>query len=105
MAVRAAVFKNVTLSVTGLRVFTEQYSKSWWQSFNGALQTRLPSESSAGDGGGGVMSPGQRPFGLHSGLIRDGTLVSDEHQKAVTELTSCIKTLQGYSNTPTSIFQ
>ncbi|CAJ1073320.1 AFG1 like ATPase a [Xyrichtys novacula] len=45
------------------------------------------------------------PLDHYSGLIRDGTLREDEHQKAVLEkLEQLHKKLRGYSNTPTSIF-
>ncbi|XP_077395823.1 AFG1 like ATPase a isoform X2 [Festucalex cinctus] len=46
------------------------------------------------------------PLEHYSGLIRDGTLREDEHQRAVMQkLDQLHKTLRGYSNTPTSIFQ
>lgn len=45
------------------------------------------------------------PMDHYSGLIRDGSLREDEHQKAVLQkLDQLHKTLRGYSNTPTSIF-
>lgn len=45
------------------------------------------------------------PLDQYSGLIRDGSLREDEHQKAVLQkLDQLHKTLRGYSNTPTSIF-
>lgn len=45
------------------------------------------------------------PLDHYSGLIRDGTLREDEHQKAVLQtLDQLHKTLRGYSNTPTSFF-
>lgn len=55
---------------------------------------------------GGVNVAGfSGPLDHYSGLIRDGTLREDEHQKAVLQkLDELHKTLKGYSNTPTSIF-
>ncbi|XP_060938138.1 AFG1 like ATPase a [Limanda limanda] len=45
------------------------------------------------------------PVDHYSGLIRDGTLREDEHQRSVVQrLDELHKTLRGYSNTPTSIF-
>lgn len=45
------------------------------------------------------------PLDHYSGLIRDGTLKEDEHQKTVLQkLDQLHKTLRGYSNTPTSFF-
>ncbi|KAJ0008607.1 hypothetical protein NQD34_016022 [Periophthalmus magnuspinnatus] len=45
------------------------------------------------------------PLDHYNGLIRDGTLREDEHQRAVLEtLEQLHKKLRGYSNTPTSIF-
>ncbi|XP_058470735.1 AFG1 like ATPase a [Solea solea] len=45
------------------------------------------------------------PLDHYNGLIRDGMLREDEHQKAVLQkLNELHKTLRGYSNTPTSIF-
>ncbi|KAM7376225.1 hypothetical protein PAMP_005968 [Pampus punctatissimus] len=45
------------------------------------------------------------PLDHYSGLIRDGSLREDEHQKAVLQkLDQLHKTLRGYSNTPTSFF-
>uniref|UniRef100_A0A3Q3E5W9 AFG1 like ATPase a n=1 Tax=Hippocampus comes TaxID=109280 RepID=A0A3Q3E5W9_HIPCM len=46
------------------------------------------------------------PLDHYSGLIRDGILREDEHQRAVMrKLDQLHKTLRGYSNTTTSIFQ
>nr|XP_057912651.1 AFG1 like ATPase a [Doryrhamphus excisus] len=46
------------------------------------------------------------PLDHYSGLIREGTLREDEHQRAVLlKLDQLHKTLRGYSNTSTSIFQ
>ncbi|XP_077587441.1 AFG1 like ATPase a isoform X1 [Stigmatopora nigra] len=46
------------------------------------------------------------PLEHYSGLIRDGTLREDEHQRAVmVKLDQLHKTLHGYNNTPTSVFQ
>ncbi|XP_054651523.1 AFG1 like ATPase a [Dunckerocampus dactyliophorus] len=46
------------------------------------------------------------PLDHYSGLIREGALREDEHQRAVLlKLDQLHKTLRGYSNTPTSIFQ
>ncbi|XP_042371089.1 AFG1-like ATPase, partial [Plectropomus leopardus] len=52
----------------------------------------------------GVSSAGfSGPLDHYSGLIRDGTLRGDEHQKAVLQtLDQLHKNLRGYSNTPTS---
>nr|XP_020463635.1 lactation elevated protein 1-like isoform X1 [Monopterus albus] len=45
------------------------------------------------------------PLDHYNGLIRDGTLREDEHQKLVLQkLDQLHKTLRGYSNTTTSIF-
>uniref|UniRef100_H2SHF6 AFG1 like ATPase a n=1 Tax=Takifugu rubripes TaxID=31033 RepID=H2SHF6_TAKRU len=45
------------------------------------------------------------PLDHYSGLIREGTLREDEHQKSVLQkLDQLHKTLRGYNNTPTSIF-
>ncbi|KAK7940403.1 hypothetical protein WMY93_003729 [Mugilogobius chulae] len=45
------------------------------------------------------------PLDHYHGLIRDGTLREDEHQRAVLQtLDQLHKKLRGYSNTPTSIF-
>ncbi|KAM7403484.1 hypothetical protein PAMA_004102 [Pampus argenteus] len=45
------------------------------------------------------------PLDHYSGLMRDGSLREDEHQKAVLQkLDQLHKTLRGYSNTPTSFF-
>ena len=45
------------------------------------------------------------PLDHYTGLIRDGTLREDEHQKAVLQtLDQLHKRLRGYSNTPTSFF-
>lgn len=45
------------------------------------------------------------PLDHYSGLISDGSLREDEHQRAVlVKLEQLHKTLKGYSNTPTSIF-
>ncbi|KAM9842472.1 AFG1 like ATPase a isoform 2-T2 [Aulostomus maculatus] len=45
------------------------------------------------------------PLDHYTGLIRDGSLREDEHQRAVLEkLEQLHKTLGGYSNIPTSIF-
>ncbi|XP_044023609.1 AFG1 like ATPase a isoform X1 [Siniperca chuatsi] len=54
----------------------------------------------------GVSAAGfSGPLDHYSGLIRDGSLREDEHQKAVLQtLDQLHKTLRGYSNTPTSIF-
>ncbi|XP_051252387.1 AFG1 like ATPase a [Dicentrarchus labrax] len=54
----------------------------------------------------GVSAAGYSgPLDHYNGLIRDGSLREDEHQKAVLlTLDQLHKTLRGYSNTPTSIF-
>lgn len=54
----------------------------------------------------GVSAAGfSGPLDHYTGLISDGTLREDEHQKAVLQkLDQLHKTLRGYSNTPTSIF-
>ncbi|KAM8737733.1 AFG1 like ATPase a [Acanthopagrus schlegelii] len=54
----------------------------------------------------GVSAAGfSGPLDHYNGLIRDGTLREDEHQKAVLQtLDQLHKRLRGYSNTPTSIF-
>ncbi|XP_026008125.1 AFG1 like ATPase a [Astatotilapia calliptera] len=54
----------------------------------------------------GVSAAGfSGPLDHYTGLIRDGTLREDEHQKAVMQkLDELHKTLRGYSNTPTSVF-
>lgn len=54
----------------------------------------------------GVSAAGfSGPLDHYNGLIRDGSLREDEHQKAVLQtLDQLRKTLRGYSNTPTSIF-
>uniref|UniRef100_A0A3Q2VRH7 AFG1 like ATPase a n=1 Tax=Haplochromis burtoni TaxID=8153 RepID=A0A3Q2VRH7_HAPBU len=54
----------------------------------------------------GVSAAGfSGPLDHYTGLIRDGTLREDEHQKAVMQkLDELHKTLRGYSNTPTSFF-
>lgn len=59
------------------------------------------------DGGdSGVSAAGfSGPLDHYAGLIRDGTLREDEHQKAVLQkLEQLHETLRGYSNTPSSIF-
>lgn len=53
-----------------------------------------------------VVSAGfSGPLDHYSGLIRQGTLREDEHQKSVLQkLDQLHKTLRGYNNAPTSIF-
>ncbi|KAM9354578.1 LOW QUALITY PROTEIN: AFG1 like ATPase a [Pholidichthys leucotaenia] len=55
---------------------------------------------------GGVSAPGfSGPLDHYNGLIRDGTLREDPHQRLVLQrLDQLHKTLRGYSNTPTSFF-
>lgn len=54
----------------------------------------------------GARPAGSRgPLDHYGGLIRDGALREDEHQKAVMQtLDQLHKTLRGYSNTPMSFF-
>lgn len=64
------------------------------------MKTHQAAEDS---GVGGARFSG--PLDHYAGLIRDGALREDEHQKAVLQqLEQLHKTLRGYSNTPTSIF-
>lgn len=52
---------------------------------------------------GGSAAGFRGPLDHYNGLIRDGSLREDEHQKAVMQtLDQLHKTLRGYSNTPTS---
>lgn len=58
----------------------------------------------AAENSGGSAAGFSGPMDHYSGLIREGSLREDEHQRAVLEeLDRLHKTLRGYSNTPTSI--
>ncbi|XP_062253378.1 AFG1 like ATPase a isoform X1 [Platichthys flesus] len=93
------------------RLFTERYCsgnplRCLTQICKRGYSVKARQEVEEEVGSGAVAAGGfSGPMDHYSGLIRDGTLREDEHQRAVMRrLDELHKTLRGYSNTPTSIF-
>uniref|UniRef100_A0A665XCY2 AFG1-like ATPase n=1 Tax=Echeneis naucrates TaxID=173247 RepID=A0A665XCY2_ECHNA len=111
MAVRVPLSTKMSPSaLLGFKcVFSERYSSGKLLRCLAELGRRgfsVKAQPEVEEGGGAVGAAGYSgPLDHYSGLIRDGTLREDEHQKAVLQrLDGLHKTLRGYSNTPTSIF-
>ncbi|XP_061896760.1 AFG1-like ATPase isoform X1 [Entelurus aequoreus] len=85
------------------RPFPQKLLTTWTGFCGRGYAVEAPREAETG----GVTAAGfSGPLDHYSGLIREGTLREDEHQRAVMlRLDQLHKTLRGYSNTPTSIFQ
>ncbi|XP_075879385.1 AFG1 like ATPase a [Nelusetta ayraudi] len=89
------------------RLLTERnYSRKLLKSLSGICIRGFSAEAEQVEEHSGLNTAGYRgPLDHYSGLIRDGSLREDEHQRAVlVKLEQLHKTLRGYSNTPTSVF-
>ncbi|XP_061752297.1 AFG1 like ATPase a [Nerophis ophidion] len=90
------------------RPFPKKLLKTWTGFSGRGYAVEAPREAAPAEvDTGAVTAAGfSGPLDHYSGLIREGTLREDEHQRAVMlRLDQLHRTLRGYSNTPTSIFQ
>ncbi|XP_039993718.1 AFG1 like ATPase a isoform X2 [Xiphias gladius] len=103
---------SLTMSPSALLGFkcflTQQYSSKELLKSLPELCRRgysVKAQQAVEESGIGAAAGFRGPLDHYGGMIRDGTLREDEHQKAVLQkLEGLHKTLRGYSNTPTSFF-